>query len=167
MAYPGSKITARVADIGTSRIIQLNESSTVNEAARTMHQHDVGCVVVMKNTLPCGMATGRDLTIRFMAKDMDEEKSLRDIQSQPLVTCRVDATIDELVAAMPGSLVRCMPIVDADGQLRGNVCLDAVITALAGLLRHASRALGGERTFGRVAVRHVSCTRMAQHPLDT
>jgi predicted transcriptional regulator len=167
MAYPSSGITARAADIGTSRIIQLNESSTVNEAVRTMHQHDVGCVVVMKNTLPSGMATGRDLTIRFMAKDMDEEKSLRDIQSQPLVTCRVDATIGELVAAMPGSLVRCMPIVDADGQLRGIVCLDAVITALAGLLRHAPRALGGEQPFGRVAVRHVSCTRMAQHPLDT
>lgn len=141
----------RAADIGTSRVIQLNESSTVNEAARSMHQHDVGCVVAMRNTLtgmlPSGMVTDRDLTTRFLAKDMGEAKTLRDIQSLPLVTCRADATIDELVGMMLGSHVRRVPIVDEDGQLIGIVCLDDVIAALAELMRRASRALIGERTF--------------------
>jgi len=139
----------RAADIGTTRVIQLNESCTVMEAARTMHQHDVGCVVVMKNTvagaLPGGIVTDRDLAVRFLAADTAEEKTLRDIQSLPLVTCRADATIDELVAMMLGSHVRRIPIVDDEGQLIGIVCLDDVVAALAELMERASRALTGER----------------------
>lgn len=141
----------RAIDIGTSRVIQLNESSTISEAARTMHQHDVGCVVSMKNTLtgmlPGGIVTDRDLAIRFLAKGVGEEKVLRDIQSLPLVTCRADATIDELVDMTLGSHVRRVPIVDEEGQLIGIVCLDDVIAALAELIQRGSRALTGERAF--------------------
>lgn len=151
MAYSSLEIVMRAADIGTSRVIQLNESSTISEAARTMHQHDVGCVVAMKNTLmgmlPCGMVTDRDLATRFLARDMGGEKTLRDIQSLPLVTCCANATIDELVNVMLGSHVRRVPIVDEEGQLIGLVCLDDVIAALAGLMQRASRALSGERAF--------------------
>lgn len=145
----------RAVDIGTPRVIQLNESSTINEAARTMRQHDAGCVVAMKNTpagiRPSGIVTARDLTIRFLAEgsggDAGDGTALRDIQSLQLLTCRADATIDELVALMPGSNVRRVPIVDEDGQLSGIVCLDDVVAALAELMRRASRALIGERTF--------------------
>lgn len=145
----------RAADIGTSRVIQLNESSTINEAARTMRQHDVGCVVAMKNTpagaRPSGIVTDRDLTIRILAEGSSagggDEKALRDIQSLPLVTCHADATIDELVGMMLGSNVRRVPIVDEDGQLSGIVCLDDVMAALAELIQRASRALIGERAF--------------------
>ena len=139
----------RAADIGTTRVIQLNESSTVTEAARTMHQHDVGCVVVMKNTLagvlPSGIVTDRDLAVRFLAEDAGEEKTLRDVQSLPLVTCRADTTINELVAMMLGSHVRRVPIVDDEDQLIGIVCLDDVMAALAELLKRVARALTGER----------------------
>ena len=139
----------RAADIGTSRVIQLNESSSVNEAARIMRQHDVGCVVMTKNTLasalPSGIVTDRDLAIRFLAKDAGDEKTLRDIQSMPLVTCHADATIDELVAIMLGSHVRRVPILDEEGQLIGIVCLDDVMAALAELMQRVSRALTGER----------------------
>ena len=139
----------RAADIGTSRVIQLNESSTINEVARTMRQHDVGCVVTMKNTLagvlPSGIVTDRDLAIRFLAKDLGDEKNLHDIQSLPLVTCHADATIDELVGMMLGSHVRRVPIVDDEGQLIGIVCLDDVMAALAELMQRASRALTDER----------------------
>jgi len=151
--YPCLEITMRAADIGTSRVIQLNELSTINEAARTMRQHDVGCVVAMKNTpagtRPTGIVTDRDLAIRFLAEGSGEngcdEKALRDIQSLPLVTCRADATIDELIDMMLGSNIRRMPIVDEDGQLSGIVCLDDVMAALAELMQRASRALIGER----------------------
>lgn len=140
----------RAAEIGTSRVIQLNESSSVTEAAHTMRQHDVGCIVTVKNTLagvmPSGIVTDRDLAIHFLADGSVEEKFLRDIQSPSLVTCRADATIDELVAIMLGSHVRRVPIVDDEGHIIGIVCLDDVMVALAELLQRASRALTGERT---------------------
>ena len=63
------------------------------------------------------------------------------------MTCRADATIDELIDMMLGSNVRRVPIVDEDGQLSGIVCLDDVVAALAELMQRASRALTGERAF--------------------
>lgn len=150
----------RAADIGTSRVIQLNELCGIHEAASTMRQHDVGCVVVVKNTVagtvPTGIVTDRDLTIRLLGQITDntvdtdgQEKTLRDIQSLPLATCRADATVDELISIMLGSHVRRVPIVDDEGQLAGIVCLDDVVAALAELMHRVSQALTGERAIDR------------------
>jgi len=140
----------RAVDIGTTRVIQLNESSSIKDAAHTMRQHDVGCVVVMKNTLlgmlPNGIVTDRDLATRFFTNDDGEHKHLEDIASVPLVICGPDATLDELVNIMLGSHVRRLPIVDEEGKLMGIVCLDDVIAALAELLDRVSRASIGDRT---------------------
>lgn len=139
----------RAADIGTSRVIQLNESCSVKLAARTMRQHDVGCVVVTKNTLlgalPVGIVTDRDLAIRFLSNDSGEDECLEEVESLPLATCRPDAPIDEVIDIMQGSHVRRLPIVDDDGRLVGIVSLDDVTAALAELMHRASRASTGER----------------------
>lgn len=140
----------RAADIGTHRVVQLNESSSPEEAACTMRHHDVGCVVVTRNTLlgvvPSGIVTDRDLATRFLPAENDEDRpSLHDIESMPLATCHPDATIDELVDIMLGSHVRRLPIVDEEGTLLGIVTLDDVIAALAELLHRVSRAgVGGK-----------------------
>jgi CBS domain-containing protein len=140
----------RAADIGTTRVVQLNESSSPEEAACTMRHHDVGCIVVTRNTvvgaLPSGIVTDRDLALRFRSHENGEEKpSLHDIESLPLATCRPDATIDELVDIMLGSHVRRLPIVDEEGMLIGIVTLDDVVTALAELLHRVSGAVNGTK----------------------
>ena len=143
----------RAADIGTTRVIHLNESASVKEAAHTMQQHDVGCVVVMRNTLlgalPTGIVTDRDLAIRFLNGD-SEDKSLRELESTPLAVCRPDATIDELIDVMLGSHVRRLPIVDEQDRLIGIVALDDVLAALAELMHRVSAALTGERQIEEV-----------------
>lgn len=139
----------RAADIGTTRVIHLNESASPAEAAHTMQQHDVGCVVVMRNTLlgtlPTGIVTDRDLAIRFLLNGDGEDKSLRDIESIPLAVCRPDSTIDELIDVMLGSHVRRLPIVDEEDRLIGIVSLDDVLGALAELMHRVSTALTGEK----------------------
>lgn len=139
----------RAADIGTNRVIQLDESCSIKAAAYTMRQHDVGCVVVTKNTLlgvmPVGIVTDRDLAIRFLPNEDGEEQCLHDIESMPLATCSPDATVDEVIDIMQGSHVRRLPIVDEDGQLIGIVSLDDVTAALAELMHRAARASTEDR----------------------
>lgn len=139
----------RAADIGTRRVIQLNETASIRQAACTMRQHDVGCVVATKNTLlgvlPSGILTDRDLAVRILAGEKDEDQPLGGVESAPLAVCRPDATIDELIDIMLGSHVRRLPIVDDDGRLIGIVCLDDVMAALAELMLRVSRAAIGER----------------------
>jgi CBS domain-containing protein len=138
----------RAIDIGTSRVIQLNESCPVAEAVQAMHQHDVGSVVVVKNTLegvlPSGIVTDRDLVVRFLSNGQTEATLLRDISSYPLVTCWTDATIDELIAIMLGSHVRRLPIVDNGGHLVGIVSLDDITAALAELMQRVAHVSASE-----------------------
>ncbi len=62
----------RATDTGTFRVIRLNESSTINEGACTMHPHDMVCAVT--GYLSRGIVTDHDLIIHFSAKDIGEEK---------------------------------------------------------------------------------------------
>lgn len=140
----------RAADIGTTRVVQLNEAASVKEAAATMRQHDVGSIVLTKNTLlgvlPGGIVTDRDLAVRFLSGENGEDPSqLHDVESTPLATCHPDATIDELVDIMSGSHIRRLPIVDEEGRLIGIVTLDDVVAALAELLHRVGRAMIGDK----------------------
>jgi len=139
----------RAIDIGTSRVIQMPGTATVSEAARTMRKHDVGCVIVVGNadtrSTPVGIVTDRDVALRTGAYVSGNDAKLRDIASTPLVVCRPDATIDELVSMMLGSHVRRIPIVDDAGDMIGIVCVDDLMTALATLTQRIAQTVTSER----------------------
>lgn len=139
----------RASDIGTSRVIQMSDEASVSEAVRTMRNHDVGCVVVVGHAdahgKPVGIVTDRDLALRASAYANGNDAMLRDVASTPLVVCRPDATVDELVSMMLGSHVRRIPIVDGDGGLIGIVSVDDVMTVLATLMQRVAQTLTSER----------------------
>ena len=136
----------RASFIGTSRVIQALASCTVTEAAQTMRQQQVGCIVVVQEqdlgALPIGIVTDRDLVTEAIAAGCDADATTLDmIMSSPLATCREDATLAEVVAIMRGSGVRRLPIVDADGLMVGIVSADDVLVAMTELLERLSGAM--------------------------
>jgi CBS domain-containing protein len=136
----------RAIDIGTTRVVQLPESASTREAARTMLKHDVGCVVVVSSDLNAagGIVTDRDLTLRLV--EGGGEISLHDVASVPLIHCRPEATIDELVATRHGAHVRRLPIVDERGTLMGIVSVDDVIAVLSELMQRVANTLTSTRS---------------------
>ena len=67
-----------VRDFMTTNVITIDVQGTVLEAAKLMHQQDVGDLVVMEGIVAKGIITERDLVRRVMAqkKSLDPE-SLR------------------------------------------------------------------------------------------
>lgn len=143
----------RAVDIGTRRVIQASPATTVAEAAEVMRRHQAGCLVLTRaeggRELPVGIVTDRDLVTRALAVRLDPLTALECVMSSPLLCCRQDATIDEVVAVMEGRGVRRLPVVDNDGTLVGIVSADDVLVALATLADQINQTLNVEPALDR------------------
>lgn len=136
----------RAIDIGTRRVIQAGASVTVIEAAGIMRRHQAGCLVVIReqddHPEPVGIVTDRDLVTRCVAAHFDPgTTTLECVMSAPLLSCRPDAPIDEVVDTMHQRGVRRLPLIDAAGALVGIVSTDDVLVALAELADRVNQTL--------------------------
>ena len=83
----------------------------LEEAARVMGSHDVGCVLVTKNDYPTGIVTERDLT-RTLAQRISGATAVQEIMSSPLYSCHPEADILEIAAAMNVNNIKKMPVIE-------------------------------------------------------
>lgn len=144
----------RAVDIGTRRVIQADAAMTATEAAGIMRRHQAGCLVVTREengrTLPVGIVTDRDFVTRGMAAHIDPATTpLECLMSAPLLCCRPEAAIDEIVDTMQERGVRRLPLVDATGALVGIVSTDDVLVALAALADRVNQTLNVQPTLDR------------------
>src|SRR5690349_7851538 len=117
-----------IRDVDTARP---NES--VDSLARRMHQHGVGCLVVV-NPLeqPVGIVTDRDLVQRVMARGLDPSQvSVKEVMSTGLKTIQEDRPIEAALGLMQAGKFRRVPVVDEPGRLTGLITLDDVLMSLA------------------------------------
>jgi CBS domain-containing protein len=127
----------------------------VIEAAGVMRRHQTGCLVITREEdgrlAPVGIVTDRDLVTRGIAAHLDPAiTTLECVMSAPLLCCRGNATIDQVVATMLGRSVRRLPLVDHSGALVGIVSADDVLVALASLSDQVNRTLNVDPTLDRV-----------------
>jgi CBS domain-containing protein len=95
----------------TPNVIRLEASSSAQEAARAMREHDIGDVVVERDDRVCGIVTDRDLVVRCLADG--EEGLAREIGSlcsRDLVTLDPDSGLDDAIALMEDKAIRRIPI---------------------------------------------------------
>lgn len=114
-----------VKDIMTSNPVTLSENDTCVEAAKAMHDNNIGAVLVCRDNdgALCGIVTDRDIVVRAVAKGDDPNNvTLGQICSASLTTLAPDENADEAVRRMQKEAVRRMPVVD-DGKPVGIVSL--------------------------------------------
>ena len=144
----------RAVDIGTRRVIQADVSATMAEAAGVMRRQQTGCLVVVREEegrrLPVGIVTDRDLVTRGIGMHFDPATTtLECVMSTPLLSCRPNAAIDEIVDTMQGRGIRRLPLIDAQGVLVGIVSTDDVLVAIATLTERVNQALNTQPTLDR------------------
>jgi CBS domain-containing protein len=144
----------RAIDIGTRRVIQADVFATVAEAAGIMRRQQVGCLVVTRDeegqSLPVGIVTDRDLVTRGIGMHFDPvTTTIECVMSTPLLTCKPDAAIDEVVGTMQAHGIRRLPLLDASGALAGIVSTDDVLVALATLAERINQTLNTQPTLDR------------------
>ena len=130
----GERLTA--GDLCTRDVIFAYRQTPIDEAARLMRSHHVGCLAVVDETadgrIVSGMLTDRDIVVEVVAPSV-AASSLRveDVMSSDLVTAREDDSVADLLASMRHKGVRRVPVVGAKGELVGLVAADDLLEVFA------------------------------------
>lgn len=126
-------------DIGTlckRSVVTVEQSASLQDAARLMRQHHVGALVVTAAPGPgarvLGVITDRDLVVEAMAQGADAARTPVEklLGGQPVAV--PDTTgISEAIAAMRRAGVRRLLVITPKRQLAGIVSIDDLLAACA------------------------------------
>lgn len=120
-----------VKDFMTTNVITIDIQKTVLEAAKLMHQQDVGDLVVMDGNVAKGIITERDLVRRVMAQKKPLDAKVSEVMSDPLITIDEDSSLRAAARTMIKYKIRRLPVTKED-ELVG-------IIATSDFARHLSK----------------------------
>jgi CBS domain-containing protein len=108
-------MVVRVEDFMTKKVITIEATKTILEAAKTLTQQNVGSLVVVRGAKPVGIVTDRDIVTRAVVEEipLDEEKVER-VMSKPVITVKLDTPMLEAVELMEKHSVRRIPVVKGE-----------------------------------------------------
>jgi CBS domain-containing protein len=99
-----------VKDFKTTNVITIDVNRSVLEAAKLMHQQDVGDLVVMDGIAAKGIVTERDLVRRVLAMKKSLDTKVSDVMSDPLITIDQDAPLRDAARLMVKYKIRRLPV---------------------------------------------------------
>lgn len=128
--------TITVRDLATHQVVTIQPTATLAECAQIMRNQHVGSLIVVRDDdqrdTPVGIVTDRDIVVETVAVGLDPNTlTAADVMTAPLATVREMDDVLDALAAMRGNGVRRLPVVNADGALRGIIALDNLVEALA------------------------------------
>ena len=121
------------------------------EAARLMREHHVGSLVVvgeraLKDRLPIGMITDRDIVVAAVAKEVDPRTlTVGDVMSAGALVVREQDGVTDALRMMRDKGVRRVPVVSDKGALVGILAIDDVLELVAEEMDGFVATLRGER----------------------
>ena len=120
-------MSLKVEDVMVEDVISVPEKATVKEAAELMNQHEIGCLVVVKDGKPVGIVTETDMVKRVILRPMDPKKiEVRKIMSSPLVVVSPHMNIEEASKIMRKRKIKKLPVIEK-GRLVGMVTTTDVV----------------------------------------
>lgn len=124
----------RVSEIMQMDLITCAPTDTVTAAARTMHAHTVGAVLVLDGGRLVGIFTERDL-VKLLAEGLDaRDRPLAAVMSREVVMAPPDADLLWAAEMMRRRRVRHLPVGD-DGMVVGIVSLRDLFVFAESVLR--------------------------------
>jgi CBS domain-containing protein len=99
-----------VRDFMTTNVITIDVQGTVLDAAKLMHQQDVGDLVVMESNEPKGIVTERDLVRRVMAQRKPLDIKVSEVMSDPLITIEEESSLRDAARKMVKYRIRRLPV---------------------------------------------------------
>lgn len=123
-------------------VISCALDDSVLDAARTMRERRIGCLVVVRDGRAVGMVTDRDLALRVLAEGRDPATTkVADVVTYDPIVLQTTDGIATALEKMRTHGVRRLPIVDADGKLAGIVTADDVMTVIGRELAQLAEGL--------------------------
>lgn len=112
--------------------ITCSPDTTLATVAGLMERHEVGSVVVVdEDGQLAGIVTDRDVAIRGMGRRREPDTPVYEIMTRNVVFLREDADLFAAATEMATAGCRRMPVLDMDGNMKGVVALDDLLTIFA------------------------------------
>ena len=118
-------------------VVTVGPETMVNDVTKIMEEKNIGSVVVQNVIVggereKFGIVTDRDIALRVINNNLDPANTpIDDVMTQNVVlTLREDIGLFEALEQVRKSAVRRFPVVDIDGNLKGIITLDDIITLL-------------------------------------
>jgi CBS domain-containing protein len=136
-------------DVMTENPACCTPETPLEQVAKLMVQHDCGEIPVIDAAeQPIGVVTDRDIVCRMVAEGRNPVAYTAEMcMTQPAITVRNDATLDEVLRTMEKHQIRRVPVVDERGCCAGMIAqADVAWTGrehdVAELVREVSREIG-------------------------
>jgi CBS domain-containing protein len=119
----------KVRDAMTEKVNYCWPETSLAEAAVMMWNHDCGALpVVTDDAKVIGMITDRDIAIATGTKTRPAfDIPVREAMSQALYACSLDDDIRTALKTMSNDKVRRLPVLDAEGSLKGILSMNDII----------------------------------------
>lgn len=119
----------KLRDIMTDQVVRIHPEETVDVAARTLAQYNIGALPVCGNDgKVCGVVTDRDLVTRCLAAGQAPEKTkVRQVMTGRVVSGAPDMEVSDAARLMGAQQIRRLPVVE-EGVLCGMVSLGDLAT---------------------------------------
>ncbi len=110
-------------DIMSKSVVSIAPNESVEVAARTMTQYNIGVLPVCENGKLCGVVTDRDIVTRCLAANRQPSKTtVRQVMTRQVTTAAPDMEIGVAAHLMGRQQIRRLPVVE-NGKLCGMVSL--------------------------------------------
>ncbi len=120
-----------ISTLCNKEVICVEVGTSIEQVGKLMEQKNIGCVVAIDNTKPCGLITDRDILIRVINKGLSPKDTyVNDVMSELVMTLDEDMGLHEALEKVKGMSVRRFPVTDKNGDLKGIVTLDDIIYLL-------------------------------------
>ena len=121
-----NRVSEILGDKG-QEVLRVEANAAVLEAVKQMVDANVGSLLVTDGGEVTGIVTERDYLRRVAHEGpTDDDVTVRDIMSSPLVVVGPETEIDECMAVMTDRRIRHLPVVD-DGDVVGIVSIGDVV----------------------------------------
>ena len=121
----------RAKDIMSTDAILVSTQTSVKEAAKKMIDSNKNCIVIIKNNMPVGIVTYKDLVRKNIIITNLTDMPIKKIMSTPLIHSGPDQSIWEVMDLMHARDVKIIPIIDEHDKLLGMIHLMDIIKVLS------------------------------------
>ncbi|MGH4009111.1 MAG: CBS domain-containing protein [Pseudonocardiaceae bacterium] len=128
-----------------SPAITCSPDTSISEAARLMDENNVGSVIVIDSAGKLsGILTDRDIALRAMAAERVSGTPIAEIMTKDVVWIQEDASVFDASRQIAASGRRRLPVVDANGIVKGVISLDDLMLVFVRQIDSLSSAIASE-----------------------
>jgi len=133
VGFPDEEDSMKVDDIMTPGPACCTPDTPLRDVARMMVEHDCGEIPLVQNPDEArllGVLTDRDIVCRTIARGMNPlELTAGDCMSHPAVSVMSGTSLEECCRIMEAQQIRRVPVLDANGVIRGIVSQADIATS--------------------------------------